>query len=227
EAAGAGAAGGGRGHGAREQAHPCPPAHRPQPGGRVRGKVRLLRQREGRTRARLHLPPGARDRAPHHRLAGRARLRQRAAPAVAAAGPVAAQPGRRLTDLNGGPYCAARTSEGAGTRVHAAGTAKRSPTASVRVGAPASAAGVSTATSRSPRSMAVPRRFATPPSTLLWVRVAAPRIDAVAFQRGPLAEPADLARHRAPLLDEKLPHRRGEARVAEPVQARGRGRVEA
>src|SRR5438876_4795231 len=44
EAAGAGAAGGGRGHGAREQAHRRPPAHRPQPGGRVRGDVRLLRQ---------------------------------------------------------------------------------------------------------------------------------------------------------------------------------------
>src|SRR5437870_2357840 len=31
----------------------------------------------------------------------------------------------------------------------------------------------------------------------------------------------------APPLDEKLPHRRGEARVAEPVHALGRGRVEA
>src|SRR5207247_1063601 len=39
EAAGRGAAGGGRGHGAREQAHRRPPAHRPQPGGRVRRKV--------------------------------------------------------------------------------------------------------------------------------------------------------------------------------------------
>src|SRR5439155_9073876 len=126
----------------------------------------------------------------------------------------------------GSRHCAARTSEDAGTRVHAAGTAKRSPTASVRVVSPASAAGASKATSRS-RSMAVPRRFATPPSTLLRARVAAPRIGAVAFQRGPLAEPADLARHRAPLLDEKLPHRRGQARVAEPVHALGRGRVEA
>src|SRR5207247_7952794 len=77
------------------------------------------------------------------------------------------------------------------------------------------------------RSRPDPRRFATPPSTLLWARAAAPRIGAVASQRAPLAEPADLARHRAPLLDEELPHRRGQARVAEPVHARGRGRVEA
>src|SRR5207244_6620975 len=53
------------------------------------------------------------------------------------------------------------------------------------------------------------------------------RAPAVASERAPLAEPADLARHRAPLLDEELPHRRREARLAEPVQARGRGRVEA
>src|SRR6266704_3119316 len=56
---------------------------------------------------------------------------------------------------------------------------------------------------------------------------AALRIRAVAPQRAPLAEPADLARHGAPFLDQEAPHRRGEARVAEPVHALGCGRVEA
>src|SRR5436190_143094 len=53
------------------------------------------------------------------------------------------------------------------------------------------------------------------------------RTPAVGSERAPFAEPAELARHGAPLLDEEAPDRLREARVAEPVQARGRGRVEA
>src|SRR5437016_10450462 len=143
----------------------------------------------------------------------------------------------------GSRHWAARTSEGAGTRVHAVGTAKRSPTASVRTVSPASAAGARTATSRIARSMAVPRRFATPPSSFPGLRfcrgcrsgtnparrrsAVARGTPAVAPERAALAEPADLARDGAPLLGEKAADGVREARVAEPVHARGRGRVEA
>src|SRR5438094_3572434 len=135
----------------------------------------------------------------------------------------------------GSRHCAARTSEGAGTRVHAVGTVKRSPTASVCTVSPASAAGARTATSRSARSMAVPRRFATPPSSFPQERgqparrrsAAARGTPAVAPERAALAEPPDLARDGAPLLGEKAADGVREARVAEPVHARGRGRVEA